>query len=137
MSAFTSAECYRAGGEPPIITAQDLAVFVERILTMDILQWDFMGVHLKFGQAIDQDDRTTNEMEEISEYTALMVDYDWDVDEMRIPHGEALVLLRNPPKFRTIERKRRHVLDFGPKTVTETCDPHIYRACLDFGSMKE
>jgi len=137
MSAYTSAECYRAGDEPPIITTHDLTVFVERILALDILQWDFMGVQLKFGQAIDQDERSAYEMEEIRECISMLANFDWDVDEMRISHSEALALLRNPPWSRLIKRERRHLLDFWPETVTETLDPHICRASLMFGTMKE
>ncbi|MHB0936045.1 MAG: hypothetical protein ACYDCO_04140 [Armatimonadota bacterium] len=134
MSPFTSAICYRAGDKPPIVTTQDLAVFTERILALDILQPDFMIVHLKFGQAIDQDKEG---IAEISETIASLLYYDWDVDEGFFPREEALAFLRNPPEFRIVKRERRHLLDFGPKNVVENFGPHIYRAHLMFRTMKE
>jgi len=134
MSAFTAAVCYRAGGEPPVVTAGDLAVFVERILALDILAWERMDVRLKFGRAIDQDDHNTTPEEQVGQNTWLMLDYDWHVKANRLPHAEALELLRHPPASRTVERTRKL---FGPKVVIETFDPHIYRARLSFGMLKE
>ena len=138
MGAYTSAMCYRAGGAPPIVRSTDLAHFAKRILAMDIFEWDWMDVSLKFGQAIDQDQRTTHEEEQVSDYTFLMLDYDWHVEEHRMKHADALALLQNPPSSREVPYQKSHVLDvFGPKSTTEVFGPHIYRASLSFGMLKE
>ncbi len=67
-----------------------------------------------------------------------MLDYDWDVCEYRLPHADALALLRQPPTSRQVERTRKHLLDlFGPRMVTEQLGLHIYRAGLSFGLLTE
>ncbi len=138
MGAYTSAHCYRAGGDPPIIDAPDLARFVERILAMDILNSETMDVQLKFGTAIDQDTENTIPEEELNECIALLGNYDWHVDASRISQNDALALLHQPPTLRVVDRQKKHQLDlFGPKQVTETFGPHLYRAYLYFRSLKE
>lgn len=138
MSAFTSAKCYRAGGEPPVITAPELALFVERVLALDILQSSNMIIELKFGQAIDQDDIDTMPMQKVSPLMTLMLKYGWDIEQFNIPTTKTLEILLHPSASHEVKRKRKHRRDsIGAKRISKTFAPNIYRAYLDFGSLKK
>jgi len=38
MGFYTTASCYRAGPQPPIVTGPELAAFCQRVLEMDIFE---------------------------------------------------------------------------------------------------
>jgi len=139
MGFYTEAHCYRAGSDVPIVRSADLARFTERIIALDILQYNSMRVRLQFGQSIDQDFKLTYLEEEISPgIYEEVINYDWHVDRDRLPFSDALALLENPPTSRTVPYTKKYLLDlFGPKEEIETFGPNIYRANLSFGTLKE
>ena len=110
MSAYTSAECYRAGGYPPVIKAADLTTFVERVQVLGILQSETMDIMLKFGQAIDQDDRSAWEMVQVTECISMLADFAWDIEERQLSGMQAQELLRTLPDTENIYRVH---LSFG------------------------
>lgn len=60
MSFYTSLHFYRPG-PPPILTGAQLAAFVARFASLGIAtEGDSIGLRVKFGRAIDQDDRPTD-----------------------------------------------------------------------------
>lgn len=110
MGFYTVASCYRSGPHPPIVTGADLADFCQCVMDMDIIQTDALwGCDLKYGQSIDQDDRSTYCEEQISAHSFLMLDYDWDVSESWITSAETMRLLQQP------------------------CPSNIYRARINLG----
>ena len=138
MGSYTSAICYRAGGFPPMVLATDLARFTECILALGILDGDQMDIQLKFGKAIDQDDKSTHEEEQVSQFTRLMLEYDWHINEHNLKHADAVALLTHPPTSREVPRKH-HILPqlSSAKTQIETFRQHIYRARFYYGMLKE
>jgi hypothetical protein len=136
MSTYTTAYCYRSGGEPQIVKPADLARFIERILALDILTWDNLGIQIKFGEKIDQDDRTTYEEEQVGNNSYLLLDYDWDINEERLSYSGALSLLGNPLKYKEIIEKPK-LFFLKPKTIQKKLPENIYRASISFNEMKE
>ena len=136
MGTSTTAYCFRSGGEPPVVKPADLARFIERILELDILTWGNLGVQIKFGKKIDQDDKTTYEEEQVGNNSFLMLDYRWDINEERMLYSDALSLLGNSPKLKNIILKPK-LFYLKLKTLTKQLSSNIYRATITFNEMKE
>jgi len=131
MGFYTTASCYRAGPHPPVITGADLSTFCRQVEEMDIIDPDMpWAVRLKYGRAIDQDDRSTYRERKVSKHSVEMLHYVWDVEELRVTAAEALDMLQQPPA-------RQSYGELIGQVRRKPASPNIYRASIDMSFLRD
>jgi hypothetical protein len=130
MGFETDAFCYRAGPKPPIITGPDLSAFCRRVEAIGIIGPDYpWSIKLKYGQSIDQDDRSMYQEKVVAPGIFALEPPAWDV-VVQLPPRKALALLDHPPAS---TRRRWWALFNKPSRPPYP----IYRANLYLGVLKD
>lgn len=80
MSFYTSL-CYYRPGNAPVITGGGLARFIQRVADTNLVQRSpFSSLEVKFGSAIDQDERETFWIEPTNSVVGVFHEIDWDIE---------------------------------------------------------
>ena len=79
MSFFTSVHFYRPT-KPPVVTVASLAKFLRSFATLQITTKSMpVSADIKFGDAIDMDDRLSSWDKPLSEFVSEFHEIEWDV----------------------------------------------------------
>ncbi len=124
MGAYTTATLYRPS-PPPHITTGSLADFIERLCALDLLGEQYnIFVMLKFGKAIDQDQKGTMDDDPLMPGMSVIDEYPWDVETQAHSLREVIEFLRAPIKAKGIFSRSK-------------TDQTIYRAHISLGGVRQ
>ncbi len=98
MCAFTSAKFYRPR-KPPIITGEDIVGFSAYMTDIGILKSSKINLQLRYGKAIDQDDKADSWTKPVGDGTLGVVEeIEWDIVKYCLSRVEAEKLLAKNKK---------------------------------------
>ena len=100
MGFHSTLMLYRPG-KPPIVIGRSLSVFLQRLLELGISDVNRSGgtLAIKFGEAIDQDERPAWWIASTSvENIGIIEDIEWDVEQFSVPITETMAILSKSDK---------------------------------------
>src|ERR1700722_698305 len=84
MSFFTTMHFYRPT-PPPVVTGPDLAKFVKAFEALKVSEGECLfGTQIRFGKAIDQDDKPTILQEQVIAGIGSVSEIEWDLETGRV-----------------------------------------------------
>ena len=79
MSFYTSLYFYRPT-EPPVVTGESLASFIHSFSDLKVSNAQApLGVKVKFGKAIDQDEKPASWQEPLNKVISVSAEVEWDL----------------------------------------------------------